>query len=440
MSSRKLFGTDGIRGVAGRAPLDSPTVYSLGFALGEWSLRHGERRVLIGRDTRESGPELAATVARGLKDAGAEPVSAGVVTTPAVAFLTRTGPFSAGVMISASHNPYHDNGLKVFAHDGFKLPDIEEAALEKRIFEILPGAPENPQGFPAEEMPGLAEKYLEYLRQSAGGALSGLSVVVDCAHGAGFRLAPPLFRSLGARVTEMACAPDGRNINEGCGALHVEGLRQRVLEEHADFGAAFDGDADRCILVSRSGKVLDGDHVLLIAGKALRPRAVVATVMSNLGLERALAACGIGLLRTAVGDRYVLEEMLRQDLPLGGEQSGHVIFRQFSTTGDGLLTALRVAAIARHAGATLDELTREFVVYPQVLVNVRFREKRPLEELERVQKEIWAAKEEFGGAGRVLVRFSGTEPLARVMVEGPDAARVEERARRIAAAIEAELG
>ena len=440
MSSRKLFGTDGIRGVAGRAPLDSSTVYSLGFALGEWSLRHGERRVLIGRDTRESGPELAATVARGLKDAGAEPVSAGVVTTPAVAFLTRTGPFSAGVMISASHNPYHDNGLKVFAHDGFKLPDIEEAALEKRIFEILPGAPENPQGFPAEEMPGLAEKYLEYLRQSAGGALSGLSVVVDCAHGAGFRLAPPLFRSLGARVTEMACAPDGRNINEGCGALHVEGLRQRVLEEHADFGAAFDGDADRCILVSRSGKVLDGDHVLLIAGKALRPRAVVATVMSNLGLERALAACGIGLLRTAVGDRYVLEEMLRQDLPLGGEQSGHVIFRQFSTTGDGLLTALRVAAIARHAGATLDELTREFVVYPQVLVNVRFREKRPLEELERVQKEIWAAKEEFGGAGRVLVRFSGTEPLARVMVEGPDAARVEERARRIAAAIEAELG
>jgi len=440
LSSRKLFGTDGIRGVAGRAPLDAPTVYSLGFALGEWSLRHGERRILIGRDTRESGPELAATVARGLKDAGAEPVSAGVVTTPAVAFLTRTGPFSAGVMISASHNPYHDNGLKVFAHDGFKLPDIEEAALEKRIFEILPGAPENPQGFPAEEMPGLAEKYLEYLRQSAGGALSGLSVVVDCAHGAGFRLAPPLFRSLGARVTEMACAPDGRNINEGCGALHVEGLRQRVLEEHADFGAAFDGDADRCVLVSRSGKVLDGDHVLLIAGKALRPRAVVATVMSNLGLERALAACGIGLLRTAVGDRYVLEEMIRQDLPLGGEQSGHVIFRQFSTTGDGLLTALRVAAIARQAGATLDELTREFVVYPQILVNVRFREKRPLEELERVQKEIRAAKEEFGGAGRVLVRFSGTEPLARVMVEGPDAARVEERARRIAAAIEAELG
>lgn len=440
MSSRKLFGTDGIRGVAGRAPLDPATVYSLGFALGEWSLRHGERRVLIGRDTRESGPELAAIVARGLRDAGAEPVSAGVVTTPAVAFLTRTGPFSAGVMISASHNPYHDNGLKVFAHDGFKLPDSEEAALEKNIFEILPRAPENPKGFPVTDTPGLAGQYLEYLRESAGAALSGLSVVVDCAHGASFRLAPPLFRSLGARVTEMACAPDGRNINDGCGALHVEGLRQRVLEEHADFGAAFDGDADRCILVSRSGKILDGDHVLLIAGKALRPRAVVATVMSNLGLERALAACGIGLLRTAVGDRYVLEEMLRQDLPLGGEQSGHVIFRQFSTTGDGLLTALRVAAIARQTGATLDELTREFVVYPQILVNVRFREKRPLEELERVQEEIRAAKEEFGDAGRVLVRFSGTEPLARVMVEGPDAARVKERARRIAAAIEAELG
>ena len=440
MSGRKLFGTDGIRGVAGSPPLDAPTVYSVGFALGEWSLRHGERRVLIGRDTRESGPELAAIVARGLKDAGAEPVSAGVVTTPAVAFLTRTGPFSAGVMISASHNPYYDNGLKVFAHDGFKLPDIEEAALERRIFEILPDAPEKLQRFPVADVPGLAGKYLEYLLESAGGSLSGLSVVVDCAHGASFRLAPPLFRSLGARVTEMACAPDGRNINDGCGALHVEGLRQRVLDEDADFGAAFDGDADRCILVSRSGKVLDGDHVLLIAGKALRPRAVVATVMSNLGLERALAASGIGLLRTAVGDRYVLEEMLRQDLPLGGEQSGHVIFRQFSTTGDGLLTALRVAAIAREAGATLDELTRELVVYPQILVNVRFRQKRPLEELDRVQEEIRATRDEFGEAGRVLVRFSGTEPLARVMVEGPDKARVEQRARRIAAAIEAELG
>ncbi len=439
MSRRRLFGTDGIRGVAGQAPLDARTVYAFGAALGEWALRHEDRRVLIGMDTRESGPQLAALVAAGLQASGAGVLSAGVVTTPAVAFLTRTGPFSAGVMISASHNPYEDNGLKVFAHDGLKLPDAEELRLEGRIFELRAVAPEAPGGLAAEEDSSLAARYLEYLAGNAPAGLAGLRIVLDCAHGAAWRLAPPLFRRLGASVTEMACEPDGRNINAGCGALHVEGLRRRVLEEGADLGAAFDGDADRCILVSGSGKIIDGDHVLLVAGRDIRPRAVVATVMSNLGLERALSKDGIGLIRTAVGDRYVLEEMVRQDLPLGGEQSGHVIFRDCSTTGDGLLTALRVASITREAQATLDELTRDFVIYPQRLVNVRFREKKPLEELAGVQAEIREAEAEFGGAGRVFVRFSGTEPLARVMVEGPDAERVEFRARRIAAAIEAEL-
>jgi phosphoglucosamine mutase len=439
LSRRRLFGTDGIRGVAGQAPLDARTVYAFGAALGEWALRHEDRRVLIGMDTRESGPQLAALVAAGLQASGAGVLSAGVVTTPAVAFLTRTGPFSAGVMISASHNPYEDNGLKVFAHDGLKLPDAEELRLEGRIFELRAVAPEAPGGLAAEEDSSLAARYLEYLAGNAPAGLAGLRIVLDCAHGAAWRLAPPLFRRLGASVTEMACEPDGRNINAGCGALHVEGLRRRVLEEGADLGAAFDGDADRCILVSGSGKIIDGDHVLLVAGRDIRPRAVVATVMSNLGLERALSKDGIGLIRTAVGDRYVLEEMVRQDLPLGGEQSGHVIFRDCSTTGDGLLTALRVASITREAQATLDELTRDFVIYPQRLVNVRFREKKPLEELAGVQAEIREAEAEFGGAGRVFVRFSGTEPLARVMVEGPDAERVEFRARRIAAAIEAEL-
>lgn len=440
MSGRRLFGTDGIRGVAGKPPLDARTVYAFGVALGEWALKHEERRVLIGRDTRESGPALAALVAAGLRAAGAAPLSAGVVTTPAVAHLTRKGPFSAGVMISASHNPYEDNGLKVFAHDGLKLPDAEELRLEGRILEIAGPGLEDCAGAPVEEDPALAGRYAEYLAGTAPEGLAGLRIVLDCAHGASYRLAPPLFRRLGASVVETGCEPDGRNINAGCGALHVEGLRERVLREGADFGAAFDGDADRCILVSGSGKVVDGDHVLLVAGRVLRPRAVVATVMSNLGLERALAAEGIGLIRTGVGDRYVLEEMLRQDLPLGGEQSGHVIFRDFSTTGDGLLTALRVATIARGAQATLDELTRDLVVYPQRLLNVRFREKRPLEDLAWVQAEIREAETEFGGAGRVLVRFSGTEPLARVMVEGPEPERVEFRARRIAAAIEAELG
>lgn len=439
MSERRLFGTDGIRGVAGEPPLDARTVAAFGMALGEWALHHGSRSVLIGMDTRESGPDLAAQVAAGLRKAGAEPLLAGIVTTPAVSYLTRTGPFSAGVMISASHNPYHDNGLKVFAHDGLKLPDAEELRIETRIFQLVN---EGVEAAPDSSTPadaGLAAAYLDFLASAAPHGLAGLSVVLDCANGAACHLAPALFRRLGARVVETACSPDGRNINDGCGALHVEPLRRRVLEEKADFGAAFDGDADRCILVSRSGRVLNGDHILLLAGRRLRPRAVVATVMSNLGLERALASEGIGLIRTAVGDRYVLEEMLRQDLPLGGEQSGHVIFRDFSTAGDGMLTALRAASIARACGATLDELVEDFIVYPQRLVNVRFREKKPLDQLPAVQHEIRETEHEFGPAGRVLVRFSGTEPLARVMVEGPDAERVEFRARRIAAAIEAAL-
>jgi phosphoglucosamine mutase len=434
-----LFGTDGIRGVAGEPPLDAQTVFAFGRALGEWASRHGSRSVLIGMDTRESGPALAALVAAGLRKAGAEPLLAGIVTTPAVAYLTRTGPYSAGVMISASHNPYHDNGLKVFAHDGLKLPDAEELRIETRIFQLLS---QGVEAAPDSSLPGddgLAAAYLEFLASAAPGGLAGLSVVLDCANGAAFRLAPELFRKLGARVVETSCQPDGRNINDGCGALHVEPLRHRVLAEGADFGAAFDGDADRCILASRSGLVLNGDHILLLAGRHMRPRAVVATVMSNLGLEKALAAEGIGLIRTSVGDRYVLEEMLRQDLPLGGEQSGHVIFRDFSAAGDGMLTALRAASIARARGATLDELVEDFIVYPQRLVNVRFREKKPLDQLPAVQQEIRETEMEFGGAGRVLVRFSGTEPLARVMVEGPDAERVEFRARRIAAAIEAAL-
>lgn len=439
MNERRLFGTDGIRGVAGEPPLDAQTVFAFGRALGEWASRHGSRSVLIGMDTRESGPTLAAQVAAGLRKAGAEPLLAGIVTTPAVAYLTRTGPFSAGVMISASHNPYHDNGLKVFAHDGLKLPDAEELEIEKRIFHLLGEKPEPAAAPPVPCDEELSAAYVGFLSSAAPASLEGLAVVLDCANGAAFRLAPELFRRLGARVVETSCQPDGRNINDGCGALHVEPLRQRVLAEGADFGAAFDGDADRCILVSRSGKVLNGDHILLLAGRHMRPRAVVATVMSNLGLEKALAAEGIGLIRTAVGDRYVLEEMLRQDLPLGGEQSGHVIFRDFSAAGDGMLTALRAASIARACGAPLDELVRDFIAYPQRLVNVRFREKKPLDQLPAVQNEIRETEQEFGPAGRVLVRFSGTEPLARVMVEGPDAGRVEFRARRIAAAIEAAL-
>jgi phosphoglucosamine mutase len=448
--ARQLFGTDGIRGVAGQYPLDAPTVFAFGQALGAWAAEtartHGVERpeVVIGMDTRESGPWLADYVAGGLARHSVGVHFAGVTTTPGVAYLTRSEDFVAGVMISASHNPYHDNGLKVFDHSGFKLPDAEEHRMEQVIFEALGnGVEAAPQKLSID--PSLDRHYLEFLASTFHGRLDGFRIVVDAAHGAAYEIAPALFERLGAAVIRTGCSPDGRNINKDCGALHTGHLREAVLAHHADAGAAFDGDADRCMLISARGKLIDGDHALLIAAQWLArigrpPAAIVATVMSNLGLERALAALGIRLLRTSVGDKYVLEEMVRSNLPVGGEQSGHVIFRDFATTGDGLLTALRVLEESRATGRSFEELTAGFTVYPQRLVNVRFKEKRPLEELASVQKEIAATEEAFGDAGRVLVRFSGTEPLARVMVEGPDLERVELHAGRIAKAIAAELG
>lgn len=450
--ARELFGTDGIRGQAGQYPLDPPTVYAFGVALGELAARRAaveeeSARIVIGMDTRESGPELAALVAAGLRTAGCEPASAGLSTTPEIAYLTRTGDFAAGVMISASHNPYQDNGLKVFDHSGFKLPDTVEHEMEARILEELRQGVQPVEGALRED-PALDRKYIDFLASTLAVRLDGLRVVLDCANGSATHLGPAIFERLGAQVTRLGCSPDGRNINLGCGALHVETLRERVVAENADCGAAFDGDADRCIMISRKGKVIDGDHVLLIAGRDLQQRGrlggdgarVVGTVMSNLGLERALASSGIGLLRTGVGDKYVLEEMIRSNLPLGGEQSGHVIFREFATTGDGLMTALQVLAIMQRLGRDLDELTSDFVAYPQRLVNVRFKTKRPLDELPVVQAEIAATRAAFGDAGRVLVRFSGTEPLARVMVEGPETQQVEHYAQRIASAISEALG
>jgi phosphoglucosamine mutase len=450
MKVRQLFGTDGVRGVAGEFPLDPKTVHALGAALGEIAGRLApEPEILIGMDTRESGQWIAGQVAGGLIERGASVRFAGVTTTPGVAYLTRTNTFVAGVMISASHNPYRDNGIKVFSHSGYKLPDEQEHAIEQRIFALLEAGV---QPAPATLTPdaGLDRHYIDYLASTARRSFSGLSLVVDCGNGSASTLAPELFERLGAGVTAINCAPDGRNINLGCGALHVEKLRQIVVARGADMGVAFDGDADRAIFVSRAGKVVDGDAVLLMCAKALHAQgrlsgpggqpAVVATVMSNLGLERALAAHGIKLFRTPVGDKYVLEEMLRSGAVLGGEQSGHVIFSEYATTGDGLLTALRVIGTAVEAGKGLDELTCELEIYPQRLVNVRVKSKKPLSELPAVNEEIRAAEQDFGDAGRVLVRFSGTEPLARVMVEGPDLARVEAAATRIAAAIERDLG
>ncbi len=448
--ARILFGTDGIRGVAGQYPLDRTTVQAVGLALGDWIRRQGQASaVVLGMDTRESGPWLAEEIAGGLAKREVKVDFSGVTTTPGVAYLAKTGPFAAGVMISASHNPYQDNGIKLIGHSGYKLPDEQEELLEVQIFELLQdGVVSSPIDVPVNA--GLDRTYIDHLAATLPGGLHGMKIVADCANGSASALAPELFKRLGGEVHAMHCSPDGRNINLNCGSLHLEGLRAEVLRQSADIGVAFDGDADRALFVSKSGKIVDGDGVLLLAGCHLRDHGrlggnnghpvVVATVMSNLGLERALRSHGIEMVRTPVGDKYVLEEMLRRGAVLGGEQSGHVIFHQYATTGDGMLTALRVFEVMRETGTGLDELTNELQVYPQRLVNVRVRERKRLEDLPAVAAEIRAAEASFGDSGRVLVRFSGTEPLARVMVEGPDLERVEAFANRIAARIQAELG
>jgi len=439
---RQLFGTDGIRGVAGEYPLDPPTAFAVGVALARWIGTHAAGEVVIGIDTRESGPWLAEHVAGGLEREGVGARFAGLITTPGLAHAAKIGPFAAGVMISASHNPYQDNGIKIIDHSGFKLPDEQEHVLEQYIF-ASSGAGLRPAK-PLVADPGLDREYVEFLAATLPGGLAGVHMIVDAANGSATYLGPELFTRLGARVECIGCSPDGRNINLHCGSQHLAPLRAKVLETGADVGVAFDGDADRALFVSHSGKIVDGDAVMLLTALPLHARGrlteVVATVMSNLGLERALKNHGIGLVRTAVGDKYVLEEMLRRDAPLGGEQSGHVIFREYSTTGDGLLTALRVLDAMRCTGQDLDQLTQEMKTYPQRLVNVRVRERRPLQEMDLVNREIRRTESEFGDAGRVLVRFSGTEPLARVMVEGPELDRVEFHADAIAAAIRGEIG
>ena len=443
---KELFGTDGIRGVAGEYPLDRATVFAFGAALGkDLASAPVSPEILIGADTRESSTWIAELVAGGLASQGLRVRYAGVVTTPGVAYLTRSGEFVAGLMISASHNPFQDNGLKVFGHSGFKLPDDEEHTIEQDIFRLLERhVSPSPLHLVVDEE--LDRQYLDFLLSTSSVRLDGMKLVVDCGNGAASGLAPELFRKLGAEVKAIADTPNGRNINLNCGALHLDALREAVLAWGAAFGVAFDGDADRAIFVSGSGRIVDGDSVLLVAGRALKAAGhlpgniVVSTVMSNLGLERAFERDGIRMIRTPVGDKYVLEEMVRLGAALGGEQSGHVIFREYSTTGDGMLTALRLFEIARQAGAGLEELTADLEIFPQRLVNVRVREKKGLLELPAVAREIRRVEEAFGGLGRVLVRFSGTEPLARVMVERPDLEQVESFSASIAAVIRREMG
>ncbi len=448
--AKQLFGTDGIRGVAGEYPLDPKTVTALGVALADDLTRRGLHLfpVLIGMDTRESGPALAARLADGLARGGVASEFVGVLTTPGVAYLARTGAFSAGVMISASHNPFQDNGIKVFGQSGFKLPDVEEHEIEEEIFQILESGELDslPETLPDLEQSYPVDRYLDFLLGTVSCDLGGRKIVVDCGNGAASALAPALLRRAGAQVVPIFDQPNGRNINLHCGATHLQGLQAKVVEEGADIGVAFDGDADRCLMVAKSGKIVDGDAILLVAGARLHKEGklpgnvLVTTVMSNLGLEKALERLGIVMVRTQVGDKYVLEEMVERGAAIGGEQSGHVIFQRYATTGDGMLTALKVLETCELESAGLEELASDLTVFPQLLVNVRVQARRPLKELPGVQAEIAACEAELAGSGRVLVRFSGTELLLRVMVEGLDHAQVESTAARIVAAIKAELG
>jgi phosphoglucosamine mutase len=453
--TRQLFGTDGIRGVAGEFPLDSDSTYLIGKALGHDLIRgNPQASVVIGQDTRESSSWIADRVTLGMVSSGCEVHSAGVITTPGVAYLARSRNHAAGVVISASHNPWTDNGIKVFSEDGYKLPDSHELAIEQEIFALL----ENPERHRpvsiklVPSLPGeasLRHAYIEWLAQSVTADMSRLKVLVDCANGAATAEAPGLFSACGVQATYVSASPDGKNINQNCGALHPEALAKAIVENlgQFDLGVTFDGDADRVLFSDANGRVINGDAILLLVARDMQARGVlanstiVATTMSNMGLEIALRNAGIKMLRADVGDKYVLEEMLKTGAILGGEQSGHIIFRDGeATTGDGLLTALRVMEILVRAGKSLADLLSDLKVFPQTIQNIRVREKTPFAQVPEIQRTIESAERELNGNGRVVVRYSGTEALARVMVEAESEEKMQALADNIASAIKQGLG
>jgi phosphoglucosamine mutase len=454
---KKLFGTDGMRGEAGRFPLDAATIETVGASLATHLKEKVGRAplIVIGRDTRESGEWLEQAMVAGAVRAGAESKTAGVITTPGVAFLARTLPADAGVVISASHNAYQDNGIKIFAPSGRKLDDATERLIESDVF-----SQREPQGAKAAnpaatmfksnvtEANDLRARYLDFLANEIGRGMSldGIRLVLDCANGAASDIAPQLFRRLGATVTVINNTPDGRNINLGCGSLHTEGLQDEVIEQRADLGVAFDGDADRSLFVDAEGRLVNGDASLWVLAQYLNRRhqlnhsTVVATVMSNIGLELALHSLGIDLIRTDVGDKYVLEELLRLGASLGGEQSGHIIFPNVSLAGDGLITTLSMLRAMTEAGKSLHELTEGFQTFPQILVNIEVKVKQPFTEVPAIRSAAREIEAALGRRGRLLLRYSGTEPLARVMIEGESQKEIEKHAKELAGVIQKELG
>ena len=451
---KKLFGTDGIRGKAGEFPLDAATVRIIGRSLARHLAENTGKppQIVVGRDTRESGPWIEHALIAGAQEAGGQVKSAGVITTPGVAFLGRTLPADAGVVISASHNPYYDNGIKVFQPSGRKLDD----AVERQIEADISNWEENANDFgddaaeimSSDEAGNLQARYVDYLAKEVAHDLSlaKVKIVIDCANGAAYQIAPEVFRRLGANVVAINDQPDGHNINLDCGSLHIERLQAGVVAERADLGVAFDGDADRALFVDSAGNFVDGDATLWVIANDFRTRGelagdtVIATVMSNIGLELAFRESGISLARTDVGDKYVLDELLRSGAALGGEQSGHIIFPGVSLAGDGIITTIMLLSTMQRRQQPLSELTRGFRRYPQLLVNVRVREKSPFEEIPSVQQTAREVEQALDGRGRLLLRYSGTEPLARIMIEGEDEGQIRIDAGRIAEAIRREIG
>jgi len=448
--SHRLFGTDGVRGKAGEYPLDHETVARLGGALVRAMQRSGgagsRLRFVVGRDTRESGEWIERELARGVHSAGAEITSAGVIPTPAIAYVTRAMGFDAGLVISASHNPFEDNGIKVFSGRGEKFTETLEREVEAIVHDrswSVQGSADAPV-----DRTDVIDAYIAHalLALPEPGRLGRFSMAIDTANGATTTVAPRLFRDLGFDVHVLSAQPDGRNINLDCGSTHPEQIARAIRQLGCRMGVAFDGDGDRAIFVDAQGRIVDGDAVLLMcarhwqAGGRLKGNAIVATVMSNIGLEIALRHSRIGLVRCAVGDKYVMEEMIKRDLSIGGEQSGHIIFSEHLFTGDGIVTALSVLRIMAESGRELADLASELVTYPQVLVNVRVREKQVLAEVPSIAAAMERVEARLAGEGRLLVRYSGTEPLLRVMIEGKNQEQIQAWAAEIAGVVREYLG
>lgn len=440
---RKLFGTDGIRGVANLEPMTSEMAMQLGRAAAHLFMRRaGRHQIVIGKDTRISGYMLESALTAGICSMGVDVLLVGPMPTPAIAFLTRSLRADAGVVISASHNPYQDNGIKFFSNDGFKLPDEMEARIENlivsnEISHLRPTADLIGKAFRIDDAEG---RYIEFAKRSLPRDLDfqGIKLVVDCANGAAYKLAPKVLRELGAKVEVIGNEPDGMNINAGCGAVHPEQLQEAVRRHRADIGIALDGDADRAIFVCEQGTIVDGDHVMAALGLDLHQNGLLAkqtlvgTVMSNFGLELSMAKAGIKLLRTPVGDRYLLERMLAEGYNFGGEQSGHFIFLDHNTTGDGLISALQMISLMKRTGKPLSELAQAMSAVPQILLNITVKQKPKLETVPDIDRAIRESERRLNGSGRVVVRYSGTEPLLRIMVEGERDAVIKEVAEDLA--------